>query len=89
MDKILRRWFEFEMYDEMYNEIIHFLSSVEIREGKFEGNEILINKINQETAIVYLEYELQDGTFKYSDDAKIIPIPILIEELKKWKKSLA
>lgn len=87
MDKELKRWFDAELYDEMYNEILHFLLSAEIREGKFEGNEVLINKINRDTAIVYQEYELQNGTFEYSRNAKIMPISSLISELKKWKQS--
>ena len=86
MDQELKRWFRDEMCDEMYREILHFLSSVEIREGKFEGNEILINKLNRDTAILYLEYEMSDGTYEYSQNAKIMHIPTLIYELKKWKE---
>lgn len=71
----------------MFNEIIHFLSSYEIREGKFEGNEVLIDKINRDTAIVYLEYELADGKYEYSHNAIVVNINKLIDELKEWKNN--
>lgn len=51
--------FRDELYQEMYDAIRYFLEFKEIREGKFEGNEILIQKLNRETAIIYKEYKLQ------------------------------
>lgn len=81
----IQKYFENEMDNGMFNEIIHFLSSYEIREGKFEGNEVLIDKINRDTAVVYLEYELADGKYEYSRDVMVVNIPQLIDELKEWK----
>lgn len=86
-EKILKRFFETELYDEMYQEIVHFLSSPHIREGVFEGNEVLIRKLNRDTAIVYLEYLMDNEPSRYSDEAKIIEIPALLEQLRDWKKN--
>lgn len=84
----IQKYFQNEMDNGMFDEIIHFLSSHEIREGKFEGNEVLIDKINRNTAVVYLEYELADGKYEYSRDAMVVDIPQLIDELKEWKNKL-
>lgn len=77
MDKI-EFYFKSEMYQEMYDAIRYFLNSVEIREGKFEGNEILIHKLNRETAIIYKEYELEDGSYEFSHEAYLFKIDKLI-----------
>lgn len=87
-EKEVGNYFKSEMYDEMYNAIIYFLLSCEIREGKFEGNEVLINKIDRKTALVYKEYELQDGWFEYSHNAKIYDIKQLIILLNEYKNNL-
>ena len=76
-------YFKNEMYQEMYNAIRYFLTSVEIREGKFEGNEILIHKLNRKTAIIYKEYELEDGSYEYSHEAYIFEIDNLICNIDK------
>ena len=85
MDKRLKDFFESEMYDEMYEEIKKFLLSCHIKEGKFEGNEILLNKLNRDTVIVYQQYELKDGSYDYSRDAIVCHIPVLIKQLEEWK----
>lgn len=86
MDKEIAKLFEAEMYDDMYNAIIYFLSSVEIREGKFEGNEILIHKIDRDTVILYQEYQLDNDKYERSRKALIYDIKLLIEELRKYKE---
>ncbi|MDF2907940.1 MAG: hypothetical protein K0R34_3261, partial [Herbinix sp.] len=52
---IIDKYFNGELYQDMYEAIRKFLTSTEIREGKFEGNEVLINKLNRKTAIIYKE----------------------------------
>ncbi len=83
----IQKYFQNEIDNGMFDEIIHFLSSYEIREGKFEGNEVLIDKINRDTAVVYLEYELADGKYEYSRDAIVVNINKLIDELQEWKNN--
>ncbi|PPV17767.1 hypothetical protein [Clostridium butyricum] len=85
MRKEIARLFEREMYDDMYNAIIYFLSSVEIREGKFEGNEILIHKLDRETVILYQEYQLDNDKYEHSRNAFIYDIKLLLEELREYK----
>lgn len=85
MRKEIARLFEREMYDDMYNAIIYFLSSVEIREGKFEGNEILIHKLDRETVILYQEYQLDNDKYERSRNAFIYDIKLLLEELREYK----
>jgi hypothetical protein len=86
VDNEIVKLFETEMHDEMYNSIIYFLSSFEIREGKFEGNEILIHKIDRDTVILYQEYQLEDGKYERSRKALIYDIKLLLEELRKYKE---
>ena len=86
MNKEIAKLFETEMYDDMYDSIIYFLSSLEIREGKFEGNEILIHKIDRDTVILYQEYQLDDGKYERSRKALIYDIKLLLEELSKYKE---
>ncbi|OOM68035.1 hypothetical protein [Clostridium sp. BL-8] len=87
MDKEIVKLFKTEMYDDMYNAIIYFLSSLEIREGKFEGNEILIHKIDRDTVILYQEYKLDNGKYERSRNALIYDIKLLLEELRKYKEN--
>lgn len=82
MENNVMDYFSGELYKEMIEAIIYFLSSFEIREGKFEGNEILINKLNRETAIIYKEYQLDNGSYEYSRESIICNIPKLLEEIK-------
>jgi hypothetical protein len=81
--KSIERYFDSEFNKEMYEAIRYFLLSQEIREGKFEGNEVLINKLNRNDVIVYKEYELQDGSFEHTADAQICKIENLIDILDK------
>ena len=55
---------------EHYEKIIHFITSYEIRKGKFKGNKYIIEKINRDSFMLYIEYQdMQD---------KIIYIPSII-----------
>lgn len=78
---IIDKYFNGELYEEMYESMRNFLTSTEIREGKFEGNEVLINKLNRNTAILYKEYELNDGSLEYSSEASICEIGDLVKML--------
>ncbi len=73
----------------MYAEIMHFLESPHIRQGQFEGNELIINKINSDYVILYFEYEPQTGKFEYGRGSEIVYIPTLISKLKEYKASLS
>ena len=65
---------------EMYNSILYFLKSFEIREGKFEANIYLLHKINRDTVIIYQEYELPNGR-EYSQEARIFNIKDLLSKI--------
>lgn len=54
---ILEKFLRFEIYKDMYEEIIHFINSYEIRNGEFECNEFIIRKIDRENFIIYPEYD--------------------------------
>jgi hypothetical protein len=43
---------------ELYEEIMHFITSFHIRNGEFEGNEFVIKKMDQTNLIIFSEYEL-------------------------------
>lgn len=42
---------------DLYNDIINFITSYHIRNGEFEGNEYVIKKMDQLNFILYSEYE--------------------------------
>lgn len=42
---------------ELYDDIINYITSYHIRNGEFEGNEYIIKKMDQINFIVYSEYE--------------------------------
>lgn len=42
---------------ELYDEILNYITSSHIRNGEFEGNEYIIKKMDQLNFIVYSEYE--------------------------------
>lgn len=87
MDINIVKFFEHEMSDDLYNAIRDFLSSHHIREGKFAGNEVLLNKLNRQSVIIYKEYEMENGNFEYlSRDAMIYDIPLLLQKLADYKK---
>jgi hypothetical protein len=87
MDNSIVEFFEYEIQDDdLYNAIYDFLSSPHIREGKFEGNEVLLNKLNRQAVIVYKEYEMENGSYKYSQNAIIYDIPSLLKKLKEYRK---
>lgn len=48
-------------YQEMYDEIINFITSFHIRSGEFEGNEYIINKMDRDNFIIYLEYDYSEN----------------------------
>ncbi len=50
-------------YQEMYDEIINFITSFHIRNGEFEGNEYIINKMDRDNFIIYLEYDYSNNPY--------------------------
>ncbi len=45
---------------ELYDEIIDYITSYHIRNGEFEGNEYIIRKMDQINFILYSEYEYEE-----------------------------
>ena len=46
---------------DLYDDIINFITSYHVRIGEFEGNEYIIKKMDQTNFIIYPEYEGEDG----------------------------
>ena len=46
---------------ELYDDIVLFITSFHIRNGEFEGNEFVIKKMDQTNYILFPEYEGKDG----------------------------
>ncbi|WP_313340457.1 hypothetical protein [Lacrimispora sp.] len=46
---------------ELYEDIIDFITSYHVRNGEFEGNEYVINKIDQTNYIIFPEYKDENG----------------------------
>lgn len=46
---------------ELYEDIINFITSFHVRNGEFEGNEYIIKKMDQLNFLIFSEYVLQDG----------------------------
>lgn len=44
---------------ELYDDIINFVTSFHVRNGEFEGNEYIIKKMDQTNFIIYSEYETE------------------------------
>lgn len=45
----------------LYDDIIYFITSLHIRNGEFEGNEYIIKKMDQINFIIFPEYENDKG----------------------------
>ncbi len=67
---------------EVYEAIVYFLKSHEIREGKFEANMYIIHKLSRETVILYQEHETPNGII-HSRDAQIIGVVSLLAEIEE------
>lgn len=46
---------------ELYEEIMNFITSYHVRNGEFEGNEYIIKKMDQTNFIIFPEYEDEGG----------------------------
>lgn len=74
---------------EHYRKIIHFITSYEIRKGKFKGNKYIIEKINRDSFILYIEYQDIQGKIIYTPSiAPIISQNKLIEFIEEYIKKL-
>lgn len=74
---------------EHYEKIIHFITSYEIRKGKFKGNKYIIEKINRDSFILYIEYQDIQGKIIYTPSiAPIISQNKLIEFIEEYIKKL-
>ena len=72
---------------EHYEKIIHFITSYEIRKGKFKGNKYIIEKINRDSFMLYIEYQdIQDKIIYIPSIIPIISQNKLIEFIEEYIK---
>lgn len=58
---IIEKFLQAEINEqELYEAIIEFISSYEIRSGEFEGNEYIIKKLDRLNFLVFPEYEINN-----------------------------
>ena len=72
---------------EHYGKIIHFITSHEIRKGKFKGNKYIIEKISRDSFILYIEYQDIHGIMYTPSIAPIISQNRLIEFIEEYIKA--
>ena len=59
---VLERFLQSEINtQELYDDIIAFLTSYHVRNGEFEGNEYIIKKMDQINFIIFPEYDDGEG----------------------------
>ncbi len=69
---------------ELYEAIVEFIDSYEIRSGEFEGNEYIIKKLDRLNFLIFPEYEVNGqkeipfATSYYKDD--------LLKDIHEWAK---
>lgn len=74
--------------EELYKEVIFFITSYEIRKGKFKGNKYIIEKINRDSFMLYIEYQDIQGKIMYTPSiAPIISQNRLIEFIEEYIKN--
>lgn len=83
---ILEKFLRFEIYEGMYEEIIHFINSYEIRNGEFECNEFVIKKMDRENFIIYPEYNDGKGEIMITDSMSVYKNNLL-NEINNYAKS--
>ncbi len=67
MVDILKDFLEAEINTkELYDEMVYFINSYEVRRGEFEGNEYVILKMDRENFIIYPEHEDRKGNLDIS-----------------------
>ena len=72
---------------EHYGKIIHFITSHEIRKGKFKGNKYIIEKISRDSFILYIEYQDIHDIIYTPSIAPIISQNRLIEFIEEYIKA--
>ncbi len=70
---------------ELYEDIINFITSFHIRNGEFEGNEYVIKKMDQTNFIIFPEYESEDGV-REIHAAEAVYGQILIKRIQEYAK---
>ena len=71
--------------EDFYKEVIFFITSYEIRKGKFKGNKYIIEKISRDSFILYIEYQDIHGKIIYTPSiAPIISQNRLIEFIQEY-----
>ncbi|MGM0842840.1 MAG: hypothetical protein ACQEWE_19060 [Bacillota bacterium] len=57
MVNLIKKFLQSEiMYQDLYDEIMNFISNVHIRNSEFEGNEFIIKKMDLDNFIIFPEY---------------------------------
>lgn len=81
---VLERFLQAEINtQELYDDMISFITSFHIRNGEFEGNEFIIKKMDQTNFIIFPEYEVEDGE-KEIHAAQAVYRKNLIKEINKY-----
>lgn len=66
-----------------YNEIIHFVTSHNIRNGEYEGNEYVIEKKDCNWFIIYSDYELRNGE-RLINSAEVFSMKELVAMINEY-----
>ena len=70
---------------ELYDDIISFITSFHVRNGEFEGNEYIVKKMDQTNFIIFSEYESEDGV-REIHVAEAVYGQILIKKIQEYAK---
>lgn len=69
---VMKNFLEIEIsYQEMYDEILYFIDSYDIRCGELECNEYVIRKIDRDNFLVFNEYVRLDGKKEVFDSFSV------------------
>lgn len=84
---ILKKFLDSEINtQELYDDIISFITSFHIRNGEFEGNRFIIKKIDQLNYFIFPEDEYEDGKREISYVMSIFE-NILLSEINEYAKN--
>ncbi|MBD5480198.1 MAG: hypothetical protein HDR14_13065 [Lachnospiraceae bacterium] len=68
---------------DLYDDIMSFITSFHIRNGEFEGNEYIIKKMDQINFIIFPEYKYDNGK-REIHSAEVIYREILIKRINEY-----
>lgn len=82
MNDVIQRYLQDELDSQIYEDMRAFLLNPYIFEGKFKARELLVAKLNTQSAMLYKEFPMPDGTMQFSSNAAILPIGALLEMME-------